>query len=144
MILNVIFNGIIMIHKIHWVSAKNIHYNIHRQNPTGLHTQFLGVFVLFDLQFFCVVFCRSLFVPFLYAIVLSALIFADYPFGNFKLFFLNLICCVKHIYLDHRHYVYKYFCLYHRIQFQLKLHDTFGISFYLFLLVHGQVQKQQK
>jgi hypothetical protein len=49
MILNVIFNGIIMIHKIHWVSAKNIHYNIHRQKPTGLHTQFLGVFVLFDL-----------------------------------------------------------------------------------------------
>ena len=38
---------------------------------------------------FCVVFCRSLFVLFLLAIVLSVLRFTDfdYPFGIFKLFF---------------------------------------------------------
>jgi hypothetical protein len=37
---------------------------------------------------FCVVFCRSLFVLFIFAIVLSVLRFtdSDYPFGIFKLF----------------------------------------------------------
>ena len=37
---------------------------------------------------FCVVFCRSLFVLFLFAIVLSVLniTYFDYPFGIFKLF----------------------------------------------------------
>jgi hypothetical protein len=41
---------------------------------------------------FCVVFCRSLFVLFLLAIVLCVLLLltaSDYPFGIFKLFFLS-------------------------------------------------------
>ena len=51
-------------------------------------------FVLLRSLVFCVVFCTSLFVLFLLCIVLSVLrrcTIYDYPFGIFKLFFLNLI-----------------------------------------------------
>jgi hypothetical protein len=49
---------------------------------------FSGVCVAWSLVF-CVVFCRSLFVLFLLAILLSVLVFTDshYPLGIFKLFF---------------------------------------------------------
>jgi hypothetical protein len=44
---------------------------------------------------FCVMFCRSLFVLFLLAIVLSVLRFtdSDYPFGVFKLFLIWISVC---------------------------------------------------
>ena len=52
-----------------------------------VHLLFSVGFVLLDLL--CVIFCRSLFVRFRLAIVLSVLLFtdADYPFGIYKLFF---------------------------------------------------------
>ena len=56
--------------------------------PSGAH-EFLVGFVLLDLKLLCVVFCRSLIVPFLLVIVLSAflrLTDSDYTFDIFKLF----------------------------------------------------------
>jgi hypothetical protein len=59
-----------------------------------LYIAFIGVRVTRSLVF-CVMFCRSLFVLFLLAIVLSVLRFtdSDYPFGVFKLFLIWISVC---------------------------------------------------
>ena len=67
--------------------------------PSGA-SEFISIFMRFVFLIFCVVFCRSLFVPllsfFLLHIELSALRITsfDYPFGILKLF---SILCRKHI-----------------------------------------------
>ena len=67
--------------------------------PSGA-SEFISIFMRFVFLIFCVVFCRSLFVPllsfFLLHIELSAIRITafDYPFGILKLF---SILCRKHI-----------------------------------------------
>ena len=59
---------------------------------------YYGVHVALSLVF-CIVFCRSLFVLFLLAIVLSALLWlmvSGYPFGIFKHFFLLKLLTFSH------------------------------------------------